>query len=60
MLKLAPNELERVPLHAEFASTIDLPLPRLACKMIAETLERNIYADAGLSSPFRLSSVNDT
>ena len=57
MLNTAPNELEAVPLHAEFASSIDLPLPMLARKMIAETSEHNIYAGAGLSSPFRLSSV---
>ena len=57
MLNTAPNELEGVPLHAEFASSIDLPLPMWARKMIAETSEHNIYADAGLSSPFRLSSV---
>ena len=57
MLNTAPNELEGVPLHAEFASSIDLPLPMLARKMIAETSEHNIYAGAGLSSPFRLSSV---
>ena len=56
MLNTAPKELEESR-ECLFMQSLRPPLLMLACKMIAETSEHNIYADAGLSSPIRLSSV---
>ena len=53
MLNTAPKSSR----ECLFMQSLRPPLLMLACKMIAETSEHNIYADAGLSSPIRLSSV---
>ena len=51
------TRLQRSSRECLFMQSLRPPLLMLACKMIAETSEHNIYADAGLSSPIRLSSV---